>query len=817
MSLRLIFAPSPNAYLEDILNEIIDQHIGHHLTDDFKIIVPDAASLEDLEHLLIRKPKLENVLIGKSILTQAQFLATLLDERESPLLPSNPYLERKILRDFHKSSSNSFIENLGLEKFRCDLNRFRKIAGLYRLSPAHEILSINTHFAETLLNLGYYDSKLGLDLLKQKPQLGSRYFKPIQHLYWLGFCDLTVELTEMIQWVQNHFPHIQMTLTLPPLERLMDAEEIRAQLLAKLTHHPQVISECRESLLPPQVILSQSSVHAVSLLLRRIYQDLQQAKEVFCLFPAAFDGKTLLTKKLNESGWITHPPFEFSLHQTPFWGKIQPLELTNFKPQDSMEAIHYQAFIKFLHDLENSGAKLSEDLLQEEIQYHHHAPQLYCAYPLFLRDFNEPGLRPRESAFMIGLSHLTPRKTYLFNLEELPDGFHLHQQKLLFQHALSLAKTETILFESELDIQGRALRGISPYFLTEPSIQTPSDEPLLPLAKFSPFFNEQLTTATVAGDMVAPFLKEKIKQELMSRPLTPTKLDYYSECHWKFFAAHLLGLKRLRTDDLEADPLTIGNYTHQFLEFVFKKIKNKKFFKKGWETLANWLEIQFNDFIAQPPLTQTPLKESAKPFFLKRCLTLARGFLLSEWQYQNATEAKYFPHLLELQFGYKGQPAVTLESKNGKKFSFRGRIDRIDVDETTKSYLILDYKTGDVQATMDLLRDNRSFQLFLYLQAAQQSLTAWSPAGALFFEGKQFTRKQGLFRESFKTPLGLPQSRSGLTDSDWENRLKQLTSSAQSLLEELSLTQFQLEPYRCKASCDFWEICRYENREKRIR
>jgi ATP-dependent helicase/DNAse subunit B len=67
-------------------------------------------------------------------------------------------------------------------------------------------------------------------------------------------------------------------------------------------------------------------------------------------------------------------------------------------------------------------------------------------------------------------------------------------------------------------------------------------------------------------------------------------------------------------------------------------------------------------------------------------------------QHEIRTESSLRPRYFEWEFGKK-MPPLTLKLKGGRTASFAGRIDRIDVDETQKRFLVIDYKTGPTKTT----------------------------------------------------------------------------------------------------------------------
>jgi ATP-dependent helicase/nuclease subunit B len=152
------------------------------------------------------------------------------------------------------------------------------------------------------------------------------------------------------------------------------------------------------------------------------------------------------------------------------------------------------------------------------------------------------------------------------------------------------------------------------------------------------------------------------------------------------------------------------------------------------------------------------------------------------------TQGDYVPSYFEKDFSFK--------IPSGLPFKINGIVDRIDVDEKSKTFLVMDYKSSK-KGTKNLDKDFFSkfiFQPFLYVWAAQhmEEFSSLKPAGSCLL-----SIKEGYYRQE------LPLSR-------WEDMRPQAEKLLLELVELIKKGTFFLNDQvedLCK-HCPFTSICR---------
>jgi len=239
------------------------------------------------------------------------------------------------------------------------------------------------------------------------------------------------------------------------------------------------------------------------------------------------------------------------------------------------------------------------------------------------------------------------------------------------------------------------------------------------------------------GDLSAdPDLVSHWRRELAHRPWSPTQLDRFGECPWRFFAGQVLGLRPVEEEPLGITPLDRGRLFHTILE---------RFYRSRWDPVQNQAR-PLTEAEAEP--ARTALLQVAEEvcaayeeqgrvgprgawhFEKQRLFACLERFVRSEILYFSKNPG-FAPRHLEVSFGLRERggrdPASTSEplgiaTESGQVW-LRGVLDRVDVDGTGKARVI-DYKTGSASSlpTASEVRSGLSFQLLIYLLAAEGQL-----------------------------------------------------------------------------------------------
>ena len=216
---------------------------------------------------------------------------------------------------------------------------------------------------------------------------------------------------------------------------------------------------------------------------------------------------------------------------------------------------------------------------------------------------------------------------------------------------------------------------------------------------------------------------------LPSVPLSPTRLESWASCGFRYFLAHVLGLTDRDDPEriLELSALDRGSAVHETLErFVAEAIPNPPGLTSPGRPPNG------SGRTSSPGRSSRATRSGAGqggPCVGNRSgLTSWPGstkFLYVEERHRAATLS--VPIAVELRFGMGEAPPVVLELPSGRELAFRGVADRIDRADDGE-ILVSDYTTGRGDRYTSLERDpfgaGTTLQLGLYAEAAVQLLGA---------------------------------------------------------------------------------------------
>jgi ATP-dependent helicase/nuclease subunit B len=183
-------------------------------------------------------------------------------------------------------------------------------------------------------------------------------------------------------------------------------------------------------------------------------------------------------------------------------------------------------------------------------------------------------------------------------------------------------------------------------------------------------------------------------------PASASRLEEYAKCPYFFFLKRGMGLEAWEEEGpLEGmDPLERGLLVHSILESFLKNYSGEKFLAASEEELRHSLDSLASDRLAkaQPPGVPALLWEIERDSLI----AMLRNWLAFE---KERVRDGMSPVQMERAFGEfspgERHPAFRLQA--GKHvFSFRGKIDRIDVSRDGKRARVVDYKTGVLPETM---------------------------------------------------------------------------------------------------------------------
>ena len=203
-----------------------------------------------------------------------------------------------------------------------------------------------------------------------------------------------------------------------------------------------------------------------------------------------------------------------------------------------------------------------------------------------------------------------------------------------------------------------------------------------------------------------------VKPDDVARPIwSASAFETFASCPFHFYASYLLGLEARELPELGFDSAQLGQIYHKVLEKVYREVI---------ENGANPVEIV--EEIALQVFAQAPSKLGFRPSLLwqieqEQMLELLKKNIAE----LEAMRNNWQPYRLEFSFGVGWEPPLKVGFEDGTELSFRGFIDRIDVNGDG-NYRVIDYKTASSLPSATDLKKGARLQLPLYAKAVEDAL-----------------------------------------------------------------------------------------------
>jgi ATP-dependent helicase/nuclease subunit B len=233
-----------------------------------------------------------------------------------------------------------------------------------------------------------------------------------------------------------------------------------------------------------------------------------------------------------------------------------------------------------------------------------------------------------------------------------------------------------------------------------------------------------------------------------SRELSPTALEVWSACPYRFFLQSVLRVAP--TDDPEEqwtiDAAEKGSLVHDVLERFFSELAPDHRPRGGEAYTAH--DMERLERVAQDRLrTAEDTGDAGHPLVWeatrRELLADLRTFLDrdTEWRRSHGMDPTYF----EQAFGHgKDWPPVDVPVDGGA-IRLRGRMDRVDLSTDGRRAFIFDYKTGSssrYNPLVDPIEAGKRLQLAVYARAVKQALGPTVGTGAAYW----FISSRGEFK-----------------------------------------------------------------------
>lgn len=223
---------------------------------------------------------------------------------------------------------------------------------------------------------------------------------------------------------------------------------------------------------------------------------------------------------------------------------------------------------------------------------------------------------------------------------------------------------------------------------------------------------------------------KKYFAELKEKQFSITQLEKYALCPYKYFVENILSIKTIEEPTEEIEPIELGRILHKILFEFYTSVRkqgitiqscDEKTFKKLKDQL---FEIAINN------VEKSIFKAPTNFFEKEKILGIDGNFeqsILYQFLLEESKSNEFIPQFFEVSFGRlkkddSDENLISEEPINIDGIKLRGKIDRIEINEASKSFNVVDYKLSGKKPTANNLNDGLSLQLPIYLLATKELL-----------------------------------------------------------------------------------------------
>ena len=227
---------------------------------------------------------------------------------------------------------------------------------------------------------------------------------------------------------------------------------------------------------------------------------------------------------------------------------------------------------------------------------------------------------------------------------------------------------------------------------------------------------------------------------------SPSQFETFARCPYAHFLAYGLKLREQESGRIANND--IGNIIHEYLKNTIFDINNYRNDNEFVSNIKSFVKTNLDQVIGQSKYIRFVSNNANASTINSLYPEIERMTIAIIEQLRNSS---YEPKLLEHNFNKSNNGAIAISLTNGKTINVTGKVDRIDVNEKDKTFLVIDYKTGN--SSFNNFTDfvaGKKIQLFTYMLLYSNS-SNYTPVGAFYLpinnkiEKTQKYRYQGFF------------------------------------------------------------------------
>ncbi|MBI4388359.1 MAG: PD-(D/E)XK nuclease family protein [Candidatus Omnitrophica bacterium] len=336
--------------------------------------------------------------------------------------------------------------------------------------------------------------------------------------------------------------------------------------------------------------------------------------------------------------------------------------------------------------------------------------------------------------------------------------------------------------------------------------RSPSEERLA-ISFYNTFLKDSLFRRAIS-ELMTPIegkiLDQKIKERFLPKDdvYTPTRLEEYAECPYRYFAHQLLHLESV---DEKIDPRLIGSILHDVLERFHKWAKERGIQNVTLNAARAKCEEYLDDAFHKYPLLGD--RRYRIELSKQKIGKMIDQILTQEIGRKKLPLPNLQPEYFEYAFGFEGNDSLEVETEEGI-IKLRGKIDRIDVDPTRQFALVIDYKTGK-KFESKALKNGTALQLPIYLLAIEKLLHL-KPLGAHLYQLLSATSTGFHHDDHLKEAAIQTQKKNRFSSSEWDALFEQIIFFLKRFVGGIRNAEIPVKPRDCVRFCSYAGLCRVE-------
>jgi ATP-dependent helicase/nuclease subunit B len=325
----------------------------------------------------------------------------------------------------------------------------------------------------------------------------------------------------------------------------------------------------------------------------------------------------------------------------------------------------------------------------------------------------------------------------------------------------------------------------------------------------------------IERDELSGAIREHLEKRT-GRQFSISQLETYGKCPFKYYAERVLNLNAVEEPSDEMEPLELGSILHEILHDLMVDLGRKgiKLPGCGDEDLKKAEEIAFS--IAEKKFEESGYLSPSDFYEKERILgingrreeSILYRFLLEEREGSPDNSV----YKVEFKFGDFGDDESTLDELKIGDVKVRGIIDRLDINEKSKTFNVIDYKLSGRKPDKSDLERGLSLQTPLYMLAAKETLKQdkgedYKPSLSYIYSLKY---REGEFG---KTAVKTIKTR---MDSDEEiiamneALIDQTCANIDAFVKGIKSGRFPLSPHEDREKkvcqyCEFKSVCRVQD------